>query len=170
MSAAERRSESIERNDPGITQRVVPKICDDYNQHMGGADRTDQLRSYHHNDSRNRKWTSAMFLFPLEQTVVNYWITLPKDVDKTITLVRFKENLIQSLCKLGKRTDLVDTSLENKPQNSNTHELHRCKRKFCQWSGCRKRTWYMCKSCNIPFCFEGSPNCYSIHIFSSSDQ
>lgn len=62
LDAAERRQSNISRDDPGIAQRWVPKVCHVYNQNMGGVDRADQLWSYYHCDSRNGKWTDAIFL------------------------------------------------------------------------------------------------------------
>ena len=51
-----------------------PQAVHQYNRHMGGVDKQDQLRSYYKVARPSKKWWRYLFWFMLDTTIVNAWI------------------------------------------------------------------------------------------------
>ena len=60
---------------PGGTEEVMKaKAVEEYNQHMGGVDKSDQLLSYYGFSHRTVKWWRRAFFHLLDLSVVNAYI------------------------------------------------------------------------------------------------
>ena len=55
----------------GIERIKKPKIIDDYNQHMGGVDQSDQLVMYYGYAHRQTKWWKRVLFHLVDLSLVN---------------------------------------------------------------------------------------------------
>jgi len=86
-----------------------PNIIQVYNRHMGGVNLLNGLLGRHKIKMRSRKWYMRVFHHLLDVTVVNS-LLLHKRIQKqkgnnsVLSLVKFREQLALSLCKIGTYT------------------------------------------------------------------
>ena len=67
----------------------------DYNGHMGGVDKTDQLRGYQTTQRKSAKWWHTLFYWCLDITLVNAYVCYKSDFGRALAegLVEKKDML-----------------------------------------------------------------------------
>ena len=58
----------------GIEEIMKPKVISDYNTHMGGVNKADQLLSYYSFTRRTMKWWKRVFFHLVDVAIVNSYI------------------------------------------------------------------------------------------------
>ena len=83
------------------TVKLKPLMIVDYNKHMLGVDKLDQLMSYYSFLHKSVKWWRKVFFWILEVAVVNAYIIYKelalKQGDKPLSHIAFRRQLIASL-------------------------------------------------------------------------
>ena len=153
----------------GRRQLSKPIMIQDYNVHMNGCDRADQMISYYSTHNRKtRKWWKKLFLWILEVTQVNahilYVLSRP-DQPKKIPFSTFKDSLVAQLEKkaAGITPVAIATAASHRTKHANVanaverfqgnkHLVDydgadvRCV--LCAKEGKRARTSYFCTGCS----------------------
>ncbi|XP_026819633.1 piggyBac transposable element-derived protein 3-like [Rhopalosiphum maidis] len=167
-----------------------PNIIQVYNRHMGGVDLLDGLLGRHKIKMRSRKWYMRVFHHLLDVTVVNSWL-LHKRIQKqkgnnsVLSLVKFREQLALSLCKIGtytpkrgRPTNDVQEGIIKKgkmgtkigqhapPKEVRTDKLDHWpieseKKTRCKNPGCKGFTFMMCGKCQISLCCGKGLTCFT---------
>ena len=148
-----------------------------YNAHMGGVDRSDQLRSYYSVNRSSHKWYRYIFWFIFKVVLGNSFIVDKEKVNRSgrRTLCEFRMALAQQLIAgFSSRSDQKKRSqralsLEGciGPENSASHFISRregrkrhcvqCKKDGRKTAiNCAKETIYECAQCGVALCKETS--------------
>ena len=86
----------------GSKKRVkCPQAMADYNEHMGGVDTANHLRSLYERNRRSKKWWHRLFYALLETTLVNSWICFNDVVEDPVSLLDFKRSVTLGLLTTG---------------------------------------------------------------------
>ncbi|KAE9542435.1 hypothetical protein AGLY_003296 [Aphis glycines] len=161
-----------------------PNIIQVYNRLMGGVDLLDGLLGRHKIKMRSRKWYMRVFHHLLDVTVVNSWL-LHKRIQKqkgnnsVLLLVKFREQLALSLCKIGtytpkrgRPTNDVQEGIIKKgkmgtkigqhaPPKEIISQLKVKKKTRCKNPGCKGFTFMMCGKCQISLCCGKGLTCFT---------
>ena len=99
-------------------QKIIvqcPLAIKDYNEHMGGVDRHDQLRQLYGINRKNIKWWHRIFFGLLDMTIVNSFILYRDAGHSTIALLDYRRELGTGLltfstkptasCKRSRKSD-----------------------------------------------------------------
>ena len=163
----------LRRRDGVRTHVPVPKMLQDYQQHMRGVDLLDQAISYHTVSHRSKKWWRRVFFYGMMVSAHNAYV-VAKDQGHAChrrqwpTFLDFLESLASDL--------IGDTRADRAPQLSRqperplqTHTLERmfAKRRVCREcafsmpAGVRTQaTNYGCRECSVPL----HQKCLGVHI------
>ena len=150
-------------------------ICD-YNQHMSGVDRMDQMISYYPCSRKSFKWWKKLLFYLLEISIHNAHV-LYNLRGKKMSLYDFQLTIVRAFCKVD---DVITSSSEDgsptptlrSPVHDPSTRLYggykrhhieripdtekvckpqkRCR--VCYRKGSRKETRHLCKECNVPLC------------------
>ena len=90
----------------GVETVQKPVMIDDYNLHMGGVDKSDQLVLYYGYSHRSQKWWKRVFFHLLDLAIVNASILYNTVAEKSLTQLDFRLSIVASLLEGHKR--LVD--------------------------------------------------------------
>lgn len=74
-----------------------PKEVHEYNLHMSGVDRCDQLTSYYSCPRKSIRWYKKVIFHMLDVTVVNSFLLYRDITKKKISLLQFREGIIRGL-------------------------------------------------------------------------
>src|SRR3954466_2045479 len=86
--------------DNGQRMLKIPLMVDDYNQHMGGVDTADQLRSYNSTQLRARRNWMPLFFWLLDIALVNSFKLFDLKVKgKAKSQVPFRKKLVWELIR-----------------------------------------------------------------------
>jgi len=162
-------------------QVVKPACVLDYNQHMGGVDRSDQIAKYYTFTRKTNKWWLKLFFHMVNLAVTNSYILYRKNVQggKPLSQYKFRRELVRELVqgfeaprvprgrpsihRDGERRlterhfpDLIPAQENAKVQNP-TRKCVVCntntgKRHAPGESRKRKETRYWCKDCGKALC------------------
>ena len=116
----------------GFRNVVKPACVDDYNAHMGGVDRCDQLLSYYEWPHKHQKWFLTIFHRLLEISLVNAFIIhhefeVRRGVDTPMRLKAFRESVVQGLIaavewpvgdRVTRSTAAISTSASSKTKRT----------------------------------------------------
>jgi len=167
-----------------------PNIIQVYNKHMGGVDLLDGLLGRHKIKMRSRKWYMRVFYHLLDVTIVNSWllhkrIQEQKGDSNVLPLVKFREDLAVSLCKIGTYTPKrgrpsndVQEGITKKakmgtkigqhapPKDVRTDRIDHWpvennKRMRCKKPGCKGFTFMMCGKCQVSLCCGKGLTCFT---------
>lgn len=166
----------------GIEEVMKPKAIEEYNQHMGGVDKSDQLLSYYGFSHRTVKWWRRAFFHLLDLSVVNAYILYQQcqQGKPKLSHERFRVELAKEmLLKAG--SDITGEARRHfvLPPPARLHERHflekippRCSGSPSQPDCCvcskkrgrgRKTTTFRCKQCKIPLCVVPCFELYHTH-------
>ena len=146
-------------------QEVIskPAVVEDYNQNMGGVDKSDQFVLYYGFAHRTRKWYRRVFFHMLDLSIVNAYILYMKisTSERKMTQLDFRISVARSLMDGHVRTPLhtrkpeLPLRLTERPfiepipkttEHGGRPNCHVCSKKK------RKQTSYQCKVCKTPLC------------------
>ena len=95
-----------QRRAKAVTEEVEtvqkPVMIDDYNLHMGGVDKCDQLVLYYRYSNRSRKWWKRVFFHLLDLAIVNTSILYNTVAEKSLTQLDFCLSIVASLLEVHK--------------------------------------------------------------------
>lgn len=180
MVQKQRRS----RHAPGGIENVMkPTMIEEYNKHMGGVVKSDQLLSYYGFSHRTVKWWRRVFFHLLDMSVVNAYVLYRKTTNnKRITHENFHIKLASELLvKAGQQQQQLQTRHHfSLPPPSQLTERHFLEKIPLLQSGCptqlnchvcsakkgrsRVTTTYQCKQCKVPLCVVPCNELYHIHV------
>eukprot|EP00731_Ephydatia_muelleri_P003573 Em0001g3573a len=83
----------------GIERIQKPKVIDDYNQHMGGVDQSDQLVMYYGYAHRQTKWWKRVLFHLVDLSLVNASILYNSVNEKKLTQMEFRIEVAKGLLK-----------------------------------------------------------------------
>lgn len=153
---------------------VKPSTVLDYNMHMGGVDRSDQLMQYFAFTRKTLKAYKKVFFHLLHLCEVQAYILYKKNTDRPMLHRKFCAQLIKGLIT---SVDISNVSVPGKrgrtsldaenisrltgrhfpipiPPNEGAKRINPTRKcKVCHKAGVRKETRYMCSDCNCtPLC------------------
>ena len=151
-----------------------PKLVKDYNAHMGGVDKSDQLINKYNTLRKTNKWWKTLFYHFLDIARVNAFILFEdfrkkhRDVPELQRPNRygqldFTEELIRQLADLD---DHADVPLASKKRVFATHpiipvmtkETRNCKKCYKEKQK-EQKTSVKCMGCETYLCFQKDRNC-----------
>ena len=142
-----------------------PKVVDDYNHHMLGVDKLDQLMSYYSFMHKSVKWWRKVFFWCIEVAVVNAFVIHQHQARRVGTRplahLPFRRRLIEHLSE-PIRCEVVPTSLRGPKKSQKLERLQPvrhflvkgAKRIDCvvcskrEEGGVRHLTLYVCGTCS----------------------
>ncbi|XP_060070455.1 piggyBac transposable element-derived protein 4-like [Ylistrum balloti] len=166
---------------PGVCENTrKPFVNLDYNAHMGGVDKFDQLSSYYPIGRPGKKWWRYILWYVINLAVVNAWILFqrtdgkvpppPKGYDH----LRFRMDIADQLKagftsrkhRVGRKSKKCNRSVLVAAESIKHHHLEKIegRKKMCRECSMQKRktpkgypieTSYKCKFCDIPLCRVG---------------
>ena len=83
----------------GVERIQKPKVIDDYNQHMGGVDQSDQLVMYYGYAHRQTKWWKRVLFHLVDLSLVNASILYNSVNEKKLTQMEFRIEVAKGLLK-----------------------------------------------------------------------
>jgi hypothetical protein len=132
-----------------------------YNKHMGGVDRSDQLRQYYNTSRRAKKWWRYLFWFLVDVSIVNAHILMQIAPNHpNMTQLLFRVELIKGLINgfSSRKQNITQNNVDGNhwPVEMTKGRCKRClkgkKTTFCRM-GCDKCGFRIC----LP-CFKNHPN------------
>ena len=89
----------VGRKDKNGRKQVVscPDVVKDYNAHMGGVDKHDQLRQYYNVERKSIKWWHRIAFGLLDMAVVNAFLMYQEIGHDSISLFEFRRSLALGL-------------------------------------------------------------------------
>ena len=150
----------------------VPVSVYNYNQYMGGVDRSDQLIKYYNVLRQTKKYWKTLFFHCIDIAAINAHIMNKEIVDKPLSQYLFRESLVRSLC--GVRTiHIPRLSLQGGRQSSSGINVdHRpvrieLRQQLCVYCKIvhkvKRRTTTKCRECEVPLCCRARDCCAQWH-------
>ncbi len=162
---------TVARTQRDTTKHDVPcpTACAEYNKHMGGVDRGDQLRSYYHIRMKSRKFYKYIANFLFDVSVTNAFILYrTTHLGMKMTNRKFREiladQLIGDYCsrrRAGRGGNSIKSlQLMHFPTKvpSGNRERKRGRCSLCQEGHERKDTPWFCTECGVWLCHPGTPD------------
>ena len=78
--------------------KTKPLVIHKYNQSMGGVDKTDQHAVYYSFGRHIVKWWRKLMFWLFEVAIVNSYIMYKMSVNKPLTYVDYRRQIVVSLC------------------------------------------------------------------------
>lgn len=160
-----RRRSRFGNNNEETIQR--PLCVDEYNKHMGGVDKSDQLLSYYGFTHKTLKWSNRAAFHLFDMAIVNSYILYKLSKGKK-THAQFRVDLACELLLEAGATipeDVHDTVQTPANRLTGRHfpsklqgstGIPRCQRQCVVCSGKkgrkRKTSTYCCRKCNVTLC------------------
>ena len=120
---------------------MKPQPVIDYNSAKKGVDMSDQMASYHTAVRKTKKWYRKVAFELLTGTsVVNAWVLYNKIVPKAMSMLQFKESLVESLAG-SKPTERLVATNETLPRDIPTRHI------LQEASGQKQKVRKRCKLC-----------------------
>jgi len=152
----------------GQNKEKPVSVCD-YNQHMGGVDKKDQLlQMYLVERKRMNKWYMKLFRRLLNATVLNALTIYRHNVGRNVDHLKFRIDLIEGLFVKyamerkvpGRRGDdntvrrLIERHFPKRipPTEKKSKPTRRCV--VCSKHGKRRETVYHCRDCDVALCVD----------------
>ncbi len=170
------RKKATKQSDGTVRRQLVTiptlNVAYDYNLHMNGVDRADQLRKSYTTKLRSRKWWHVFFWWGLDTAVCNAYIVYCSTTDKPLTHHQFREKLSYelmgtltssptkkrkgslSLVPVGpSEPPALDHFPCRVPRNDSGKWLEReCAQ--CKKKNERVRSTYECRACGVGLCVD----------------
>jgi len=167
----------------GIEEVMKPTAIEQYNQHMGGVDKSDQLLSYYGFSHRTVKWWRRAFFHLLDLSVVNAFILYRQTHTSkpSLTHEQFRVELVKELLLMAGSDLLHESALHpSLPPSERLYGRHFPEKIPVRPSGAlsqpdccvcsnqkerrRKTTTYRCKQCMVPLCVVPCFELYHTHV------
>ena len=130
---------------PTAAPKVKPTVVADYNEHMNGVNRMDQLSSYYSFLYKSVKWWRKVFFWTIEVAMVNSYIVHRK-VQQSLGMpsfchVKFQREILTGLCQ-----PLIDVPKpSNRPSQDLTLERLQNTEHFCK-KMMKRKDYHVCSS------------------------
>lgn len=137
-------------------EKMKPLPVIEYNTHMSGIDRQDQIMSYYPCERKTIRWYKKLLVHILQMGITNAFLLYNKHViGKKMTMFDFRYEIIKSLLEPnpGEQDEEIEeddrevSHLPTKVPLNNRGIRGRRKCKLCSQNNRRKDTTYYCKSC-----------------------
>ena len=154
-----------------------PVAITDYNDHMAGVDKMDQMISYYPCTRKSMKWTTKVFCYLMEISLHNSFILYKSKTvqNKFDSYFKFRLQLIQELCQQESQPAFPDSDVTT-PRKAPRHDppgrliggfskhrleifpttsssrIPRRDCRLCRLKGVRKSVQYFCKECGVALC------------------
>lgn len=166
----------------------IPRPIDDYNYHMGGVDRANQLRASYETHQRTLRSWWPIFFWTLDIAIINAYcmakMARRQQGMKDITHLGFRKALYRELFKQGQKESRRATESKKRSRDLQNSDQPACEgghlairiqfRKLCYWCKARGekakaqtqpiprvfQTCYTCKACNVPLCRQDLRSCW----------
>lgn len=150
MISTRHNHEMVETNPRRGGIKLKPKCVVDYNQHMSGIDRADQMMSYYSSPRKTIRWYRKIFFHILDICIWNaHYIYKKTNPGSRKNLLTFREEIIKDLIKVqAVSTPKSDVNFQDHhfPEAvPGEKSLKRCR--FCSKNNIRRRTRYHCPLC-----------------------
>ena len=170
-----KETQQIERRVKGSKDKIkvtCPSVIQEYNQFMGGADLSDQMKVTYEVDRRsNFRFYLRVFFDFLDIAVVNSKIVYNKiESTPSLSSLDFRYSIAQTMIrKLSSRKRAVPVSRPSKRSRGPTFDIvnhlpdfasSRVRCGFCSPKNVESRTYVRCITCNIPLYFQKDRNCF----------
>ncbi|XP_018013422.1 piggyBac transposable element-derived protein 4-like isoform X2 [Hyalella azteca] len=157
-------------------QKIIvkcPLAIKDYNEHMGGVERHDQLRQLYGIKRKNIKWWHCIFFGLLDMAIVNSFILYRDAGHPTIDLLDYRRELGTGLltfstkpktsCKRRRKSDF-STPASVRLSNVGVHwpqfNVSRGRCQVCSKKGEEARPAVECEHCKVHLCCNSARNCF----------
>ena len=159
-----------------------PIVCADYNQHMGGVDKSDQMLKYYEVLRKSMKYWKKLFLHFIDMAALNSYLFfqyLRKEYPNEEELKRkktygHKDFRMELALGLGRIQPDASVPLfdPGRPAPNPRHTAHVPgyvpQRKACvvcsvRRPGQRIRSRVVCLTCQVPLCLNDHRNCFEIY-------
>ena len=177
MISKKRRSRFGKDNEENVDK---PLCIEEYNKHMGGVDRSDQLLSYYGFIHKTLKWSNRASFHLLDLAIVNSYILykLSHQGKKHKSHAQYRIDIANSLLLEAGHTTMEENEELQSPHNRLTGRHFPSKLPLrasglksqrecvvCSFKKGRKRktTTYYCQHCNVPLCVTPCFELYHTH-------
>jgi hypothetical protein len=139
-----------------------PQVVEDYNQNMGGVDKSDQMLLYYGFSHRSVKWWKRVFFHLLDVALVNSHILYKAATRSRMTQLDFRLSVAKKLTEGLERprhrhhspapqlpVRLTERAFPEPIANGKRAD---CKVCSVRGAGQRHQTGYRCKLCHTPLC------------------
>ncbi|BES92503.1 piggyBac transposable element derived [Nesidiocoris tenuis] len=145
-----------------------PALIKDYNQSMGGVDKTDILVAIRENPLKSYKWYINIFSWLLDVSLSDSWVLYRKDHPQSkIALNKFKSEVAEGLLLKGRPRNMKiakNKTPEPAPSKEVRHDqinhfpvaISKGKCGHCHL----EQTVWACDKCNQRLCLNGKKNCF----------
>jgi hypothetical protein len=146
---------------------MKPAVAVDYNQGMGGVDRSDQYAKTYHIARKSKKWYRKLFFHLLDMAITNAWLVFKKlKEENAISQADFRRRLMEEMLETAElptypgrgrkplyqeEKEKLDHTLIHVPATEKrANAMRRCV--HCKKNGVSRSTRYMCGKCEVPLC------------------
>lgn len=138
----------------------IPHAIQNYNQNMGGTDRTDQNINNYRISIRGKKWWWSLFTWMLDASVQNAW-SLARQKNSKLTQLRFRRKLVKAYFSAynnprksaGRKRPFTD-AIRLDRTNHFPRKTWNNKQRRCAGSNCKSTIRQECSKCNVGLCIE----------------
>ncbi|PNF23441.1 hypothetical protein B7P43_G09117 [Cryptotermes secundus] len=152
-----------------------PEVIGDYNKHMRGVDRADQMLHYYPCSRKTVKWTKKLVFFLLQMAALNSFIlfkkytTTEKYKKRNYKFKDFILDCVEKMTEQNKQLKDPENRLEgglkvhkmvHVPPSNNKKNGAMRKCRVCAKHKIRKETSVMCASCGVALC---KLSCFNVY-------
>lgn len=130
--------------------KLKPQCVLDYNQHMSGIDRADQMMSYYSSPRKTIRWYRKIFFHLVDVCIWNAYYLYKKRTNTKKTLLDFRDEIIKDLIKakpLQANSIPVNFQGHHFPEAIPGEKKNSKRCRFCSKGNVRRRSRYHCPSC-----------------------
>lgn len=129
-------------------EKYKPKCVLEYNAHMSGVDRADQMMSYYSSPRKTIKWYRKLFFHLVDICMWNACFIYKKKCQSKKTLLEFRDEVLMNILTPKPITPVVIDFQAHHFPAENTGEKNTMKRcRWCSKQNVRKRSKYHCPQC-----------------------
>jgi len=149
----------------GVETIQKPKVIEEYNQYMGGVDKSDQLVTYYGFRRCSKKWWKQAFFHLMELTMVNAYILYCYNTPKKEHMTHLEFALAVARALLDDAHPLPALRYQPPPAAADlplrltgrhfpepAGSCPDCKICSDRQAGNRKQTQWQCKTCKVAMC------------------
>lgn len=145
MISSKHKSGMMEVTSKTGVKKNKPEMVVEYNKHMSGVDRADQMTSYYSTPRKTIRWYMKVFFHLLDLCLWNGNYLLNKINKKKISYLAYREHIIRKFLLVESRNKKsnVAAGINHFPHREDKRK--RCR--LCSQQKKRSMTWYSCLVC-----------------------
>lgn len=135
-------------------ERLKPECVIEYNKHMGGIDRVDQITSYYTSARKTVRWQLKLFFHLMDLSLWNaaFLYNFEKPKKEKFTYLKFRDSVISNFIAERPPPSAVPATID--VESSNQHLPKKMmKRRRCRYCALKKKrsaTFFFCETCSKP--------------------